>query len=732
MKTPTSRRSAAKGSTTLHAVRRTRLPQLLAIATLSAIGATAHAQEGTFSATAFDTCPSQAFLTQGQVPATFGVNLVTGHYTVHATTHGVSQPLNAVGFNENDRFLYGWSYQHGQPARIHNDWSVESLGDVNITDKDFYVGDVATSDNTYYVYRNGANYGLYAIGLDASRSDYLTMTRVIDGASLFLRVADMAVNPVDDMIYAVDTAGMLHRIDRSTGASVALGDTGESGTFGAAYFDPDGNLYVGRNNDGSVFRIAVTNGSYDAVLFASGPASNTNDGSRCASAPLSDVANTDIDFGDAPDTYATSLEQNGARHGLLANPDLHFGSSVDGESDAYVYPLTDDDNGEIDDEDGIQMVTDVIERENAIAMITASEPGYLNVWIDIHQDGRFDAIDKVASAVQLQAGQQAVYLPIPNGVFPGDTWARFRLSSTAVLEPHGGAADGEVEDMQVRLSQNEVAITDYPSSTGWTTIAFEDNWPLLGDYDMNDLVVYMRTSTHRRTEGLLRVDIAGEVAAAGAGYHNGFGIRLPGVQASDVDPDQTQFKINGQDVSNRALLESGRNEAILIIAEDVFDYVGSGNHCEYYRTEPGCGSSIQMDFEVSVSFNSPVDVSIGGAFDPFLFAAEGAWHGAHFTSPPGRSYEIHLKNQAPTEAFNQALFSGAGQDASIPGQGHYFQSTTGMPWAIEIGNRWQYPLEFTDISVAYPQFPSFSTSDGNSFMDWYESGNAVNERLFSE
>lgn len=137
-------------------------------------------------------------------------------------------------------------------------------------------------------------------------------------------------------------------------------------------------MYISRSNDGAIFRIAVTSGIFDAELFAQGPSSNSNECSRCASAPVTTVVNTDIDFGDAPDSYGTSLANNGARHGLLSNPNLYFGSSVDGESDAYIYPLSDDEIGNGDDEDGIQMVSDVVERENAIAVITASAPGYLN------------------------------------------------------------------------------------------------------------------------------------------------------------------------------------------------------------------------------------------------------------------------------------------------------------------------------------------------------------------
>ncbi len=692
----------------------------------------AYAQSDTFAPTAFTSCPSKAFLTQGSVAKTFGINLITGDYTVLAQDHGTSGSLNALGFNSNDRFIYAWSYEHDQPVRVHNDWQIEVLTDVNITNQNFYVGDVDPERDIYYVYRRGVDYGLYGIGLDPERSDYMTMSRVIDGASLSLRSADMAVNPVDGYIYTVESNGILHRIDQEDGSSISLGFTGESGGFGAAYFDVDGNLYIGRNRDGKVFRIAIAAGEINAELFASGPASNTNDGSRCASAPVVDDDDIQIDFGDAPDSYQTTLDNNGARHGLESNPDLFLGSGVDGESNAFVFPLSDDETGELNDDDGVTMIVEAVEREYAIASVTASGEGYLSAWIDIHQDGQFDAIDQVAFDIPVGEGQQSIYLPIPDGVMEGTTWARFRMSSVQGLAPFGGAPDGEVEDMQVRVHKNEVTITDYPSSTGWTTIAFEDNWPLLGDYDMNDLVMYMRTTTHRTASGFIKVEISGQLAAAGASYHNGFGIRLPGVLHSDVNQSSMKFSINDRPVEDRSVLEANRNEAILIVTGDVFDYIGPGNHCLYYRTEPGCGSSIQLTFDISVEFNTPVDASLSGAFDPFLFASEGAWHGAHFVEPPGRSYEIHLKNQSPTEAFNPALFSGLGNDASNPDQGHYFQSTTGMPWAIEIGDRWQYPVEYSDVSVAYPDFKNFSTSNGDQSIYWYESDNADSNEIFSE
>lgn len=688
-----------------------------------------HAQAA-LAPTAFNECPSKAFLTQGTQPSTYAVNLVTGDYNIIAASHGTTKSLNGVGFNTNDQFFYGWSYEHKQPARIHNDWQIEPLIGVNSTDSNFFVGDVSIVENKYYVYRKGSGYGLYSIGLDPEADDYLQMNKVIDGSELFVQVFDMAFHPTDGFAYMVDASGFLFKVNALDGAYQNLGFVGEKGTFGATYFDVDGNLYLGRNNDGAVFRIAIDSGSYEAELFTMGPAAGVNDGSRCAMAPISDGTDTLVDYGDAPDSYGTALSSNGARHGLSASPTLFLGASVDGESDSSFYPLSDDNDNANNDEDGIQFVTSILENNTSVALVTASAVGYLSAWVDYDRNGEFDTTEKIISDQLTTAGESPYYFNVPNGVSAGPSWARFRLSSTSGLPATGGTIDGEVEDYLVEILKQDVVETSYPSPTDWTTVAFEDNWPFYGDYDMNDLVVYLRNTVYSNDAGASRVVIEGEIAAAGASYHNGFGIRLPGVLRSEVDASNIEFTVNGQAVTLTSPLEQDRNEAILIVANDIFDYVSSGEACNYYRTEEGCGSAIELTFSISVPMKDAVVAPLSGVFDPFMFATPGKWHGAQFITPPGRGYEIHLKNQSPTEAFNQQLFNGIGQDVSSPSNGIYFQSAGGMPWAIEVGTRWDYPIELHEITQAYPAFVNFAESNGAENVYWYDPETAVFSHIF--
>lgn len=663
----------------------------------------------------FDSCPSDAYLIQGKLPQVYNVNLFSGDYKVAADNMNVAERVNAIGFNPVDQYIYGWSYEHGTVARIHADFGVEPLNVDNITDKDFYVGDVHPANNEYYVYRRGQKYGLYRIDLDPQSANYLTMQKIIDGKSLSMKSADMAISPTDGYAYSLSRDGDLYQVDLNSGADTLLGNAGITGTFGAAYFDPHGNFYAARNNDGSIFRIAVGDGDYTAVFQSAGPASNINDGARCATAPANGVVAMNMDFGDAPDSYGTYLDNDGARHSIGDN---YLGSGIDAESDSFAFPLSDDDNENSDDEDGVQFATALVEGKNAVVMVKSTGSGYLNGWIDIDADGTFNSSDQLITDVEITSERQAVYVDIPYGISPGKSWARFRLSNQPGLQATGEAPDGEVEDYAVELREQEVTVNHYPSATGWTTLAFEDNWPLAGDFDMNDLVVYLRTGVEQKDDGISKVIITGEVAAVGAAYHNGFAIRLPGVLRSQVDIDNVSYTINGQPVKWQPI-EGGREETILMVTYNLWDYIGAGEHCLFYRTEDGCGSSIQMNFEAEIPMLEPVDVALRGVLDPFIFATPGAWHGGHFVTAPGRGYEIHLKNQAPTEAFDITLFDQPGDDASNAEDGLYFQTQNGLPWALEIGTRWDYPIEYHDISHAYPLFAKYASSGGENDSYWY-------------
>ena len=81
----------------------------------------------------FDNCPSHAFLTQGTMPQTFAVDLISGDYRIAADYMETSKPVNATGFNPVDQFIYGWSKEHNAPVRVHSDFTIEAVSYTHLT-----------------------------------------------------------------------------------------------------------------------------------------------------------------------------------------------------------------------------------------------------------------------------------------------------------------------------------------------------------------------------------------------------------------------------------------------------------------------------------------------------------------------------------------------------------------------------------------------------------------------
>lgn len=682
----------------------------------------------TATAAPFTACPATAFLIQQTLPILYGVNLATGYYKEESSDLGTSKKLNALAFNTHDDYLYGWGYQYRAPVRIGSDYQVSPLNVENLPDADFYVGDIAIDKNVYYVYRPGASLGLYAIDLSPQGNASMRAVRIIDGSALNLRIFDMAFHPDDGFAYAVDASGRLYQIDANNGSQKLLSNVGQSGTFGASYFDVDGMLYISRNSDGYVFRIDVSQPSPSAEFYAFGPSSSNNDGARCALAPLVGSESTSIDFGDAPESYGTTLANNGARH-EIGDGVLFLGDQVDGESDAYLAPLSDDTADSKNDEDGVKFVTGIELGEPGLLIAKASTAAYLNAWIDWNQNGVFDSQEQVVSQLRVSSGTNYLTYSTPLWATAGSTWSRFRLSSTPSVGPTGGVSDGEVEDYPVFVTAAGVTETNYPSSGTWATVAYEDLWPLQGDFDMNDLVVHLRTRELSRDSKILGIEISGELVAVGAAHHNGFAIRLPGISTSMLADNSVDFWINDKRQSSSPL-ESQQGEAIFVIANDTWDYVSPGEGCTFYRTEAGCESDVQMRFTLRVAFGLGVPAADfpKAPYDPFLYATPGYWR-IGFDEPVGRGLEIHLPGQTPTDAFDFSLL-GREDDRSNQSTGQFFRTATGMPWAMHLGNEWQYPLEYQDVTRAYPQFESFVKSSGVENSTWYLPENADADFVF--
>lgn len=165
------------------------------------------------------------------------------------------------------------------------------------------------------------------------------------------------------------------------------------------------------------------------------------------------------DFGDHPNSYATTLASNGPRHYItITGP--YLGSAPDIETDGAPSADATGDQAGLDDEDGVTAATvpsTWMAGQGAAFNIVASGPGLLGAWFDWNNDGDFTDVGEFTT-IPVVAG--ANVLPVTVGLgFNGQTdplHARFRIFDPAISTTplftftqanyQGVLTNGEVED----------------------------------------------------------------------------------------------------------------------------------------------------------------------------------------------------------------------------------------------------------------------------------------------
>ena len=276
-----------------------------------------------------------------------------------------------------------------------------------------------------------------------------------------------------------------------------------------------------------------------------------------------------------------------------------------------------------------------------------------------------------------------------------------------IVPPKDSDNDGvwDVND-QFPLDADKAYITYFPSQNTKATLAFEDNWPSKGDYDMNDLVVNYRYSFVSNAANKV-VEMTGTFSAVAAWTTNesGFGIQFP--FAPELISDVSGQKLTGNYIiQNPNGTEAGQQKAVVIPFDNQADLIINQ-------------TKIIDSAVVKISFAQPVDFATLGniPFNPFLI------------SKKERGLEAHLPGGLPTDKANKQLF-GTENDRTNPASNKYYLSEDNWPWAISFTEPFQYPKEGYPINTAYLHFAEWASSGGTIFTDWYKNtGTGYRDRL---
>ncbi|MCA9061494.1 MAG: hypothetical protein KDA96_00465 [Planctomycetaceae bacterium] len=199
------------------------------------------------------------------------------------------------------------------------------------------------------------------------------------------------------------------------------------------------------------------------------------------------------DFGDAPDPvvessgrYPTLLENNGARHLIVQGGPFLGTVRPDGEPDGQPNTTAtgDDFDSGSDDEDSFAAEAGILglTRGATGGRFTVEYNGglagaSLNGWIDFNQDGDWDDVgEHILVAQSVAAGEGSIVLnavSVPLDAVPGQTFARFRISTTGESAPTGSALDGEVEDFAVTILDGRLILETVQQSVSQESVSQE-------------------------------------------------------------------------------------------------------------------------------------------------------------------------------------------------------------------------------------------------------------------
>lgn len=226
------------------------------------------------------------------------------------------------------------------------------------------------------------------------------------------------------------------------------------------------------------------------------------------------------------------------------------------------------------------------------------------------------------------------------------------------------------------------------------SLAYEDNWPNQGDYDMNDVVIYYSATIVKSTEdkwkeNLVRTTTTFKPVNNGASFTNGFGFQLDEVEKKNIS--SVRVSQEGNIISES--LEPEADRAVIIVFSDLKSVLNK---------------PITVVIEYS-KFNDIKDTEeVRPPYNPFIFVNK-------------RSHEVHLPGYKPTSLVDESL-RGTGNDLDKDdnGKAMYYISKDNMPFAINLSNvEFKWPSENTSITTYYPSFKLWKESNGASNKDWY-------------
>ena len=248
------------------------------------------------------------------------------------------------------------------------------------------------------------------------------------------------------------------------------------------------------------------------------------------------------------------------------------------------------------------------------------------------------------------------------------------------------------------------------------TYAFEDNFPNVGDYDFNDVVMDVKWNETRNqsTNGVTQIVYHVTLAAAGATRELAGGLRLIGINKSAIssvefggsnlsDFQSTLKGIMFYPISNG--FETNNTDVVIPLFEDAHKVLTGSTLRKTINTNiDKIATATAKTLDITIKFATPLTTApISKDNLDFFIAYNGI-------GKPNDRNEIHLFEFRDTQ-------SAVGINNS-----KYIASAENYPWAICVPE-FRYPIENSPINNAFEGFTPWAQApkaERQQYEDWYK------------
>lgn len=327
-------------------------------------------------------------------------------------------------------------------------------------------------------------------------------------------------------------------------------------------------------------------------------------------------------------------------------------------------------------------------------------------------------VETLYAKYETENGMQSIPVKIVNGSFSLNIKdAKPTTTQTRVVTRGGDKGTGHDIEEDIRYSKGVV----YHPKKDWGTIMYEDQFPILGDYDFNDFVINYKVkfNAYKKKGNEYMSDLMTirlRIKALGGIYPY-----FPYLRLKEIDRDEVEsVTITNPKTNDKLAANPIPNENLIIDCSDLILNLPKPAGSRYFNVEKTALVDTEElpEFEIEIKLNTAKEVKEILEDDEFdLYIAR----------KDGDKTEIHANGIEPAfykYPFNNPDLLPVYESDGDEEDDNYYFSKERLIWGLRVPGNVAHAIEAADFLKAYPGFKKWATSGGKNEQNWYGQGNA--------